>query len=178
MRLNVHESSSPCDSAQKIGDFPVFCFQKFVQLFASNGVPIAAIRPGTLTGDDPARNIELPRGALTSLLYELARAWAIHYRFNDSIGTRADDGTGVDVHFKSGAHDRFDIVVGADGLHSNTRALVFGPEAQFLCYLGYCFNIFSSPNDLGLSHEVVSYADPCRMAGYTRSAIATISMPF
>lgn len=57
------------------------------------------------------------------------------------------------------------MVIGADGMHSNTRALVFGPEASFSRYLGYCFNLFSMPNDLGFSHEAVVYAEPGRLAG-------------
>ena len=48
-----------------------------------------------------------------------------------SIDALQDEGAGVDVRFKSGAEQRFDIVIGADGLHSKTRALVFGPEAPF-----------------------------------------------
>jgi 2-polyprenyl-6-methoxyphenol hydroxylase-like FAD-dependent oxidoreductase len=132
----------------------------------ANGAPIGVIRPESLTGGVSGRDIELPRGALTSLLYDLTRDGAIRYRFNDSIDALGDDGAGVNVRFKSGAQGRFDIVVGADGLHSNTtRALVFGPEAGFNRYLGFCFNLFSVPNELGLSHEGVVYAEPGRMAG-------------
>ena len=129
------------------------------------GAPIGVIRPEALTGGVSGHDIELPRGALTSSLYVLTRDTTIRYRFNDSIDTLDDDGAGVDVRFKSGAQGRFDVVVGADGLHSNTRALVFGPEAGFSHYLGFCFNLFSVPNDLGLSHEGVTYAEPGRMAG-------------
>ena len=83
----------------------------------------------------------------------------VRYRFDDSIDALHDDGAGVDVRFRSGAQQRFDIVIGADGMHSNTRnALVFGPEAPFTRHLGFCFNVFSVPNDLGLSHEAVIYA--------------------
>jgi 2-polyprenyl-6-methoxyphenol hydroxylase-like FAD-dependent oxidoreductase len=131
----------------------------------ADGAPIGVISPEALTGGVSGRDVELPRGALTSLLYDLTRDGAIRYRFNDSIDALQDDGAGVDVCFKSGAQERFDIVGGADGLHSNTRALAFGPEAQFGRYLGYCFNLFSLPNDLGLSHEAISYAEPGRMAG-------------
>jgi hypothetical protein len=46
----------------------------------------------------------------------------------------------------------------------NTRALVFGLEAPFNRYLGFCFNLFSVPNDAGLSHEAVIYAEPGRVA--------------
>jgi 2-polyprenyl-6-methoxyphenol hydroxylase-like FAD-dependent oxidoreductase len=131
----------------------------------ASGAPIGVVRHEVLSGDVCGRDVELPRGARTALLYELTRDRAIRYRFNDSIDALEDDGTGVDVRFKSGAQGRFDIVVGADGHHSNTRALVFGPEAPFSRYLGYCFNLFSSPNDGGLAHEAVIYAEPGRMAG-------------
>jgi 2-polyprenyl-6-methoxyphenol hydroxylase-like FAD-dependent oxidoreductase len=108
------------------------------------------------------RHIELPRGALTALLYEQTQNGPIRYRFSDSIEALEDDGAGVDVRFKSGKHDRFDIVVGADGLHSNTRTLVFGPEEPFNRYLGRGFNLFSLPNFGGFSHEAISYAEPGR----------------
>jgi 2-polyprenyl-6-methoxyphenol hydroxylase-like FAD-dependent oxidoreductase len=98
-------------------------------------------------------------------LYDLTRDGQARYRFNDSIEALRDDGAGVDVRFKSGAEQRFDIVIGADGMHSNTRALVFGPEAPFIRYLGFCFNLFSMPNNAGLSHEAVVYAEPGRVTG-------------
>jgi 2-polyprenyl-6-methoxyphenol hydroxylase-like FAD-dependent oxidoreductase len=133
----------------------------------TTGAPIAVVSPEALSGDVSGHDIELPRGALTSLLYEQTRQGAIRYRFSDSIAALEDDGGGVDVRFKSGEHDWFDIVVGADGLHSNTRALVFGPEAPLNRYLGRSFNLFSmsKPDTVNLSHEGVIYAEPGRAAG-------------
>ena len=131
----------------------------------ADGNPIATIVPEELSGGVAGRDIELPRGELTSVLYDLTRDREVRYLFNDSIDALHDDGAGVDVRFRSGAEQRFDIVIGADGMHSNTRALVFGPEAPFIRYLGFCFNIFSVPNDPGLSHEAVIYAEPGRAAG-------------
>jgi 2-polyprenyl-6-methoxyphenol hydroxylase-like FAD-dependent oxidoreductase len=103
-------------------------------------------------------------------LYDLTRDGQARYRFNDSIEALRDDGAGVDVRFKSGAEQRFDIVIGADGMHSNKRALVFGPEAPFIRYLGFCFNLFSMPNNAGLSHEAVVYAEPGRPPACMQSA--------
>ena len=57
--------------------------------------------------------------------------------FGESIVELVDDGSGVDVGLASGARQRYDLVIGADGMHSNTRRLVFGPEAQFLQHLGF-----------------------------------------
>ncbi len=99
------------------------------------------------------------------MLYGLTKNSRVHYRFDDSIETLEDDGAGVDVRFKSGERQRYDVVIGADGLHSNTRRLAFGPEEPFSRYLGSTFNLFSVPNDLGLSHGGAVYAEPGRAAG-------------
>ncbi|GBR11157.1 FAD-dependent monooxygenase [Acetobacter oeni] len=129
------------------------------------GGVIGSVPTYEMIGSDMERDVELPRGTLTMLLYEATKNGAIEYRFNDRIETLHDDGAGVDVHFASGRQERYDLVVGADGLHSRTRRLVFGPEEQFIHSLGFCFGIFSLPNDYGLSHEGVFHAEPGRTAG-------------
>ena len=131
----------------------------------ADGNAIATIMPEDLTGGATRRHVELPRGELTSVLYQLTRDRRVRYLFNDSIEALQDDGVGVEVRFRSGSEQRFDIVIGADGMHSNTRALAFGPEGPFSRYLGFCFNLFSLPNDAGFSHEAVIYAEPGRTAG-------------
>jgi 2-polyprenyl-6-methoxyphenol hydroxylase-like FAD-dependent oxidoreductase len=70
----------------------------------------------------------------------------------------------VDVTFRSGTQRSVDLVVGADGLHSRTRELVFGPEEQFHRYLGYCFAGFTMPNTFGLAHEGMLWSTPGRGA--------------
>ncbi|GIH97327.1 FAD-dependent monooxygenase [Planobispora siamensis] len=71
--------------------------------------------------------IELPRGDLASILYEAGRDHA-EFLFGDSIATLDQDGHGVEVTFERSAPRRFDLVIGADGLHSTTRRLAFGTE--------------------------------------------------
>ncbi len=130
----------------------------------AQGRVIGTIPPYDLTNNQGG-DVELPRGALTTILYNLTQERPIRYRFNDSIETLQDDGSGVEIHFRSGERHRYDIVIGADGLHSRTRGLVFGPEQQFNHYLGHCFNIFSMPNDMGLSHGGIIYGEAGRTAG-------------
>jgi 2-polyprenyl-6-methoxyphenol hydroxylase-like FAD-dependent oxidoreductase len=131
----------------------------------AEGKTIGAIPVYDLTGNKAGRDVELPRGELTTLLYGLTRNSRVLYRFEDSIEALEDDGAGVDVRFSSGERRRYDVVIGADGLHSKTRRLVFGPEGPFNRYLGYTFNLFSMPNDLSLSHGGIVYAEAGRAAG-------------
>ncbi|MFG1602481.1 FAD-dependent monooxygenase [Actinoplanes sp. NPDC049265] len=130
---------------------------------APNGKIVGSLNPDTMTGGAEERDIELPRGDLTTILYAAVRD-DVEWIFNDSIGTLDDHGDGVTVTFVSGRTGEYDVVIGADGLHSHTRRLVFGPEEQFNHYLGYCFAGFTIPNDLGLSHEAKMWAAPGRMA--------------
>lgn len=118
-----------------------------------------------LTGNEADQDVELPRGALATLLYGLTRDSRVRYRFEGSIEAVEDDGAGVDVRFESGERQGYDVVIGADGLHSNTRRLMFGPEEPFNRYLGCTFNLFSVPNDMELSHGGIVYAEPGRAAG-------------
>ncbi len=109
------------------------------------------------------RHVELARGALTSKLFELIGSQVKH-RFGDAIISLGDGPNGVDVGFRSGARERFDLVVSGEGLHSTTRALVFGPEVSFSRYLGYCFAVFALPNAYGLRREAVVYNTPGKAA--------------
>jgi 2-polyprenyl-6-methoxyphenol hydroxylase-like FAD-dependent oxidoreductase len=129
----------------------------------ADGKAMAKISPYDLAANE-ARDVELPRGVLTTLFYDLTKKGSIRYRFGDSIESLEDDGAGVEVRFQSGARGRFDVVVGADGLHSNTRKLVFGAGEAFRRDLGFSFSLFSLPNDLGLSHGGMIYSQPGRTA--------------
>ncbi|AGZ40482.1 FAD-dependent monooxygenase [Actinoplanes friuliensis] len=127
------------------------------------GGTVAAFSPGALTGGQAGRDLELPRGDLTSVLYGKTRD-DVEYVFGDSIASVTQHDDRVDVTFERGAPRSFDYVVGADGLHSNTRRLVFGPEAEFSHYLGYCFAGFTAPNTGGWSHEAILQNVPGKLA--------------
>lgn len=82
-------------------------------------------------GDD----IEVPRGDLTNLLYSKVKDKKIKFLFNDSIEKVHESENGVDIQFKTGKKEKYDIVIGADGVHSHTRDLIFGPEENYTKYL-------------------------------------------
>jgi 2-polyprenyl-6-methoxyphenol hydroxylase-like FAD-dependent oxidoreductase len=108
--------------------------------------------------------LEIMRGDLARILHR-ATADGTEYLFGDSIAAldQADDG--VDVTFESGLRRRFDLVIGADGLHSNVRELAFGPERQFVRDLGLYASIFSLPNRMNLDYSGRLYNAPGTVAG-------------
>lgn len=99
----------------------------------SDGLPIVRVPMAEVS--DSAGDIEIAREDLANLLVGELPADAT-VRFHDSVASLDDDGDGVDVRFTSGLHERFDLVIGADGLHSTVRKLVFGPESDFIHHLG------------------------------------------
>lgn len=66
--------------------------------------------------------------------------------------------------FHDGTTESFDLLIGADGVHSSTRALVFGPEDQFRRYLGYTIACYPLADRYGIGHTFKMYVEPGRMA--------------
>ncbi|QKV96119.1 FAD-dependent monooxygenase [Streptomyces sp. NA02950] len=129
-----------------------------------DGGEVASVNPYTLTGGVAGRDLEVRRGDLTGALYTAVRD-DVEFLFNDSIDALdQSSGHGVDVTFRGGGRRTFDMVFGADGLHSRTREFLFGPEEQFHRYLGYCFAGFTMRNTFGLSHETMMWNAPGRAA--------------
>ena len=112
-------------------------------------------------------DIELLRDDLIELLYE-ATQLGTEYLFDDSIAALEDDGTAVGVTFERAAARSFDLVIGADGLHSNVRRLVFGSEEQFIDRLGTHAAIFTVPNFLDLDYwQTWHYGDSTMVGVYS-----------
>ena len=111
-------------------------------------------------------DVEIERGDLARILYDRS-ASAAEYIFGDHITGMTQDADGVDVTFAHGAPRRFDLVVGADGLHSAVRRLAFGEESQFRHDLGLAIAGFDVPNTFGLDHGGLIYNEPGRLVMVT-----------
>ncbi|WP_235877064.1 FAD-dependent monooxygenase [Saccharopolyspora terrae] len=129
----------------------------------ADGSVAASVHPQHVVGGVDGQDLEVRRGDLTQVLHEAVRD-DVEFVFHDSIDVLDEHEDGVRVTFRSGAQREFDLVVGADGLHSRTRELIFGPELQFHRYLGFCFAGFTTPNTLGLSHEGIMWNTPGKAA--------------
>lgn len=102
-------------------------------------------------GGGAVAEIEIARGDLAQVLLDALREAAavrpglLDLRFGDRITAIVQDDAGVDIEFEHAEAARFDVVVGADGVHSATRRLAFGPEEQFATHLGGCMAFFTMP---------------------------------
>jgi 2-polyprenyl-6-methoxyphenol hydroxylase-like FAD-dependent oxidoreductase len=107
-------------------------------------------------GDGYISEIEILRGDLSQVLYDDTRD-GVEYLFGDRIAELTQDADGVDVVFAGGGRRRFDLVVGADGLHSALRGMVFGPREEFVRHLGLVLAFYSVPNEFGLDRWLIEY---------------------
>lgn len=108
----------------------------------------AAFGIGAFGGNGPVAELEILRGELAKLLIEHGRQ-LVDYRFGDSIAALEELPHGVKVRFEQGGEETFDLVIGAEGVGSHTRKLVFGDEARrrsFNLYTAY-FTIARAPGD-------------------------------
>ena len=112
---------------------------------------VASMPDGFTSGE-----LEILRGDLAGIFHEATRE-TTEYIFDDSIASMKESEAGIDVVFERGGQRRFDLVVGADGLHSKVRSLAFGEEANFVRYLGYYVSIFTIPNYLNLDRRGLYY---------------------
>ncbi|WP_210414899.1 FAD-dependent monooxygenase [Microlunatus elymi] len=100
---------------------------------------VRAVIPHEFTGGD----VEVLRGDLGRLLYERTADTA-EYVFDDRITALTSYADRVEVELRSGRRDSYDLVVGADGIHSGVRRLAFGPEDDFVEFLGNCYAVVGS----------------------------------
>lgn len=89
------------------------------------------------------RYVSLLRGDLAAELYRLIEG-RVEILLGEEVMALNEDGSGVQAHFASGALRRFDLVVGADGLHSRVRRLVFGTRKEAEVPLGYFAAAFTA----------------------------------
>ena len=108
------------------------------------------------------RYISLLRSDLAKALYESLDG-EVRTIFGETVVALKQDADGVLVEFRDHSTERFDAVIGAGGLHSPIRNLVFGAESSFEEFLGYYAASFTA---CGYPHQeprsFVSYAQPGR----------------
>ena len=87
------------------------------------------------------RYVTVGRSDLSRLLFEKIKD-TTEVIFDDEIVGLQEQPDCVQVQFRRQPPRRFDLVIGADGLHSGVRRLAFGPQHQFEKQLGYVVAAF------------------------------------
>lgn len=119
-------------------------------------------RKATLPADFAGGEVEIRRGDLSRVLHE-ATADDTEYLFGDWITAVNETPHGVHVTFDKAAPRTFDLVVGADGMHSGLRALAFGEESRFSRYMDAYFASFNENERWVHDENVLVYNEPGRM---------------
>lgn len=104
------------------------------------------------------RHVEVMRDDLAEIFHDATRD-DVEYVFGDSVTSVSDDG---EVTFERGAPRRFDLVIGADGLHSTIRRLVFGEVPEH--FIGAHLAVLSVPKHLATAGRAVVHAEVNRLA--------------
>jgi 2-polyprenyl-6-methoxyphenol hydroxylase-like FAD-dependent oxidoreductase len=125
-------------------------------LVDARGKKMAGMPADLFGGEGIVAEIEIARGDLARILRD-ATTGGVEWRFGDRITALTPDG---DVTFASGGRERYDVVVGADGVRSGVRALTFGPHEQFVRPLGGCGSYFTVPDPGDLDNWFEMYNAP------------------
>jgi 2-polyprenyl-6-methoxyphenol hydroxylase-like FAD-dependent oxidoreductase len=119
-----------------------------------------------MSGDDFGHrvggDIEIVRGTLCEILRD--HLGEVELLFGDTVQAITQSSGSAQVQFTKNGTREFDCVIGADGLHSNVRRIVFGEESRFLRDLGLYLCVYSVPNYLKLDRMEVQYSELGRIA--------------
>jgi 2-polyprenyl-6-methoxyphenol hydroxylase-like FAD-dependent oxidoreductase len=153
------------DVAERMGIVPDLRRRGYVLTEARavdrEGNRVASLRPSAIMGSTQ-RYVSIARSDLATVIYD-ALDGAAELILDDTVDALVDDGDRVRVRFESGRARDFDLVVGADGLHSQVRKLAFGPDEPFEKYLGIVIAAFETegyrPRDelIAMMHAEVGF---------------------
>lgn len=132
-----------------------------MSLVDTHGRRQATLRTEGFGGDGPVSDIEILRGVLSRICYD-ASSDTTEYLFDDRIAALDERSDGVHVTFDTNPARVFDVVIGADGLHSSVRELLFGRTSAPLRHLGHYLSFWTVENTAGLNNWTELYSEPGR----------------
>ncbi|MEU6740725.1 FAD-dependent oxidoreductase [Streptosporangium sandarakinum] len=151
------------DGAERMGILPALRRRAFVTrelvYRRPDGEPRFTLGGQVIAATMGTGSFNILRGDIEAVLYEAAGESA-EIRFGTTLTAVDQDDETVRVTLSDGTVEHADLLIGADGLHSATRALVFGPEEDYR---------------LDMGHRVAVYMPGERPAGLPEGTTGTIS---
>jgi len=123
-----------------------------LEIYIPSGIKVATVPSPKLTGNYPA-NVGIGRRALHKVLSERAMGAGARIRLGVTANSLQDDGQSVKVSFSDGSAGEYAVVIGADGLYSDTRRILFpdAPAPEFTGQAVWRYN-FERPHSLVSLH--------------------------
>jgi 2-polyprenyl-6-methoxyphenol hydroxylase-like FAD-dependent oxidoreductase len=134
-----------------------------VAIYTTEGQQLARIPGQRLAGPDYPANVGISRRALHKVLSETAIELGTQVRLGTSVERFEQDDSAVNVLFSDGSHGRYGLMVGADGLFSKVRGLLFGDRYQPR-FTGQSVWRYNFPRAAGIDH-LANYQGPSGNAG-------------
>ncbi|WP_369031959.1 FAD-dependent oxidoreductase [Streptomyces adonidis] len=143
-----------------------------VAILTPDGTVIYAHDELRTGGEDLPAHIGMQRPGLQQLLIDRVRTSGAGVRLGTTATAFAQDGEGVDVTFSDGTSRRYNLVVGADGLHSATRDMIGITERPEPTGMG----IWRAParRPAGVTRTEMMYGGRCFIAGYCPTSEDTV----
>lgn len=93
-----------------------------------------------LLGELTENEFEIERDLLLNMLFDLIKN-DVEFVFNNSIDALNETKDNIEVSFKDGSRQVYDLVFGCDGIHPGVRKIWFGDETKYAHFLGQYFAI-------------------------------------
>lgn len=99
-----------------------------VGMYDLEGRSLGRIPGQRLAGPEYPANVGISRLALHQVLSSTASELGAKIRLGVTVEAFEQDADGVDVQFTDGVNGRYDLMVGADGVYSKIRGMLFGDK--------------------------------------------------
>lgn len=107
----------------------------------------------------PDNEFEIERDTLLNMLFDTIKNDVV-FVFNSSITALNETKEAIEVTFKDGSHNTYDLVFGCDGIHSTVRKIWFGNEEKYSHFLGQYFSITIVNKLLIKQNSLQLYGEP------------------
>jgi 2-polyprenyl-6-methoxyphenol hydroxylase-like FAD-dependent oxidoreductase len=135
---------------------------QFLDIVTADGAPIARMPQVNVNGPDDPPFVTMARITMHEVLEARLRELGVGVRVGTSVARLSDHGDRVEVQLTDGTSDSWDLVVGADGLHSRVRQTIL-PDAPAPGFAGQVIWRIAAARPAALDHYTIMIGGPTRI---------------